>query len=404
MEDVDGTKQVVVVDNLTWGVVVSRVQSLGEVQREPVWGKIVVLLVRNAVQVHVALESDVVVVVRVVTISLAEVLTVTEWKDIQINWMVLELLSVHSLEGSCVLEGNDVTLSKVNVEFTDLSWKGDVLTLSNFCTTSGASDVEDIAPDSLREEEVSSAYKFVYWLNRKLEWLSKHDIKLGCFISTLLKWEWEEQGLVESSSVEVEHGHLSGVVANQAHFSEHCFADLKHALDREGPWSLVNVSVVVVVSREGLEGSDCVPSCAELSCCVTVEAADVSAWQWETCDVLGHNSGDRQTHVLCSAEVVTEPSRTKLAHASVSRSCDDHGSLLDLFEPLVSGLNLHSSVEVMSIKLNCTVVVLCIQRNCFQREISACRVIVELILDRFEASLIFVAYSVAEVFRLIHIQ
>ena len=109
------------------------------------------------------------------------------------------------------------------------------------------------------------------------------------------------------------------VVSNQTVLGDHCFSDFTDVLLLEGPWFLFHVTDVVMVARERIEGTNDVPSGAEVWSGIVKETTDVSSSHWGTSNVLRHDAGDGEAHVLLVTEVVSKNSCSILSKSL--RSC-----------------------------------------------------------------------------------
>lgn len=95
-----------------------------------------------------------------------------------------------------------------------------------------------------------------------------------------------------------------------------------------------------MVPREGVKSTHKVPLGAEVLISVSKETTNIGTDKRDSEHVHEHYTGDGKLHELNFGEVVAEPARGPLAHASEGASLNDEGALVLLLEPLISDLNL----------------------------------------------------------------
>ena len=102
----------------------------------------------------------------------------------------------------------------------------------------------------------------------------------------------------------------------------------------EPPWFLWVIVADSVVSREGLERTDLVPSCAQVRCgCRAIKSADISTNESYAEHVHFHDTNDRLFHINLLGVVVTKPLRAVLAHACKGTAGDNHRAGAVVLEP-----------------------------------------------------------------------
>ena len=70
-------------------------------------------------------------------------------------------------------------------------------------------------------------------------------------------------------------------------------------------WLLKNSTECIVVSWERIESTKYIPTSTEFWSGVTIETADVSAWELDTHDIVVHDADHRVTHIFSSAFVIS---------------------------------------------------------------------------------------------------
>jgi len=68
-----------------------------------------------------------------------------------------------------------------------------------------------------------------------------------------------------------------------------------------------------MVAREWIESANLIPTGAKLSICVANETADISTGKWNTNNVVHHDSGNREAHIIVLREVVSKPPGTEFS-------------------------------------------------------------------------------------------
>lgn len=221
-----------------------------------------------------------------------------------------------------------------------------------------AGSVEDIAPGTCREVEICHVLAQSSRLHGELESTSKHDVVLLTECGSDIVWELKEERLVKGSTLQAQLSHLSIIVSDEEVLVLHCHPDDVEVSHRalvyvigENVWLLWVVIPPVVVSGEWIERPNNIPSCTQLWSCIIKEATDIRAGERNPHHIVGHDAGDRVTHVGWIGEVVSQPSGCELTHSSVGAPFDDHGPAPSILEPFMSSLRLLCSKQGMGIKL-----------------------------------------------------
>jgi hypothetical protein len=186
----------------------------------------------------------------------------------------------------------------MSIRFVQIGWEGNVL--RNAVVDAVTDWLEQAAPCSLWEEEVSLVLSEVLCVDTGLESRTNHDVVSDILVSTSLIGELKEHGFVESVVGVVGKGHLG-------HLSVVITDETILALDGSSHEISVGVSGVklgviespgllwvtpagAMITREGIKGSHCVPSGTELLCCaVSSETANISSNKGDTEHVHAHD-------------------------------------------------------------------------------------------------------------------
>lgn len=186
---------------------------------------------------------------------------------------------------------------------------------------------------------------------------AEHNIQSDVFVRLRIITEVEEQWPVEWTTILMKHADLSVVVIQQGIFHLHSSSNvIQYQILRvfwnKGSivyvWFLGRGAESVVVSGEWIESSDLVPADAELHSSVATETADISTGEWDTHDIVHHNTGNREGHGSVVRLIVSEPSWTIFTHTREGTSWCDHSSLTLALEPFVGWFHLHCSKEGVS--------------------------------------------------------
>jgi len=160
-----------------------------------------------------------------------------------------------------------------------------------------------------------------------------------------------------------------------------------------------------MITGEGVECANLMPSGAQLCCgAIPTEPANIGTYQCDSKHIHLHWSEDWYFHIVYLSVIVSEPDRAILAHASEVASGNNHCALLFGLEPLVWSFDLEGAKEGMWVELGRSILMLSIQVDCFKVQAFSSWCVWELVGNRItKLILIFVANSIAEVRRLIHV-
>jgi hypothetical protein len=283
---------------------------------------------------------------------------------VEVNWVLLQVFTSGDVERGSILERNNVSIAEVQLVVLKWSWLE--LHLVTLTVDAFALGVKNVTPLSFREEVIVLFTLPILVrgsLDAQLERGPKHHVLRGmCAVSSCVQRELKENWLVEGATACLilrQQEQVSVVITDQWVL----FQDrLSHKVG-QGDWivedsvvdepvRLLWVSIAIsVVSREGLEGANLMPSSTELwRAVLTHETANVSSNEGDTKYVHHHAASNWSLHVIGGGAWVTEPLSSILAGSSKGASADNEWSLgAVLLEPAVSDSNLMSTEVAVSI-------------------------------------------------------
>ena len=176
-------------------------------------------------------------------------------------------------------------------------------------------------------------------------------------VSFWISSELKEEGLEERTSI------LSNIVEVRVVVSDIGIPIFEGAVDDVGVGDLGILGVglveavgflggggvLVVVPGEGVEGTELVPSGAEVGGGIAVEAADVAAGEWEAEELVAVHAVDGVAHVVDGGPVVAHPVIPILSKSREVRSTQHIRSLALIDQILSSRLHLHQRISAMHI-------------------------------------------------------
>lgn len=127
-------------------------------------------------------------------------------------------------------------------------------------------------------------------------------------------WVVEEKWLVESTSISANVSHFTVEISNQTHSVVHGIQEYLLICNTtfinsfKGIWLLRDSISAVMVSCEGLECSDSVPSSTDFFRNISMVTTDIGSCEWSTCNVSLHDRENGEAHVFGSREVISESS------------------------------------------------------------------------------------------------